>query len=306
MDFDFNNIKGAVFDFDGTVTDKGVPFPPQEMIDGLLELSKRVPIAFCTGRQLESFLDHGLQPILHKMGADDQKVFMGNLYLMAENGSVGYKLNPKIYEFEEFYRVDWPSEFVDKEEFKLRLAKAVKDYGNIYYNAHRVVLVIRTIFDRELGKSIDFDNVPDWDIEKVYEYSGKIYDAVVQLLKEIGNENGLDYRKYLHVGNAGIGVLVVPANGDKDNGVKMFVEHLKNDKEEEVGNMAREILVVGDSHQSGGNDEYLLNGKLGTCYTVGEGDIISDWPKVVLDSSGNRLYNYRGTLALVDEILGKF
>ena len=92
--------------------------------------------------------------------------------------------------------------------------EAVAEYGDIYQNAHRVVIVIRT-------KLHDTDNR---DINEVYELSEKIYEVSKNLLAKISP----DHEQYLHVGNSGIGVIIGPADGDKDHGIIEFAKILKS------------------------------------------------------------------------------
>lgn len=264
-------FKAAIFDFDGTITEKGVAIPSREMVDALAALSRKMPIAFCTGRQLESFEAH---------------TELKNVYLMAENGSIGYYFNTDLGCFEEFYRTKWPDSFIQKEKLKEILANAIKEFGKIHhsekYPSHRVIIVLTSKEKR--------------GVHEVYRVSDKIYEATISELRKISP----DYERFLHVGNSGIGVVVCPADGDKDNGIKRFAEFLAlkrgivfNDE------CFREILVAGDQGEKGGNDYYFLNGELGTPFTVGEGDTA----KSVLDDKGQKLLHGNGLLHLINSVL---
>ena len=48
-------FKAVMMDFDGTVTNKDSVVPSKIMTKKLIEMARKMPIAFCTGRQLESF-----------------------------------------------------------------------------------------------------------------------------------------------------------------------------------------------------------------------------------------------------------
>ena len=68
-------FKAAMFDFDGTLTEKGEYHPPQEIADALVNLSQKMPIGFCTGRQLESFKKHGLSELLKEVNDKERPNF---------------------------------------------------------------------------------------------------------------------------------------------------------------------------------------------------------------------------------------
>lgn len=283
------NFKAAIFDFDGTVTKKGIYAPSQKMADALVNLAKKIPIAFCTGRQLESFEKRGLGHLLKEIKLGERNRFLQNLFLFAENGAVGYFFDTKKGNFSQFYRVDWPENFIKKFKLKRILTEAIKDYGSIYENAHRVVIVMRTkLHDQE-----------DRSIEEVYQLSEEIFKITVKTLKKINPK----YEKFLHVGNSGIGVIVGPANGDKDIGIRKFAEYLQQKCQLKFGQKLREILVVGDSPQKGGNDFYFLKGTYGTPFTVGDFDKKLKFPKPVLNQKGQPLLHETGTLKLINSLL---
>jgi hydroxymethylpyrimidine pyrophosphatase-like HAD family hydrolase len=256
------------------------------MVDTLVNLSQIMPIGFCTGRQLESFERNGLNEIVEKMDLGKKDKFLENLYLFAENGALGYDFSPQTQKFEEFYKVPWPEELIKRDLLKEMINEAVADYGDIYENAHRVVIVIRT-------KLHDIDTR---DINQVYELSEKIYEATKELLKNIAP----DYEQYLHVGNSGLGVIVGPANGDKDHGIKEFAKILKERCNFDFNDKLREIIVFGDSGHVGGNDHFFLKGDIGSAYSVGEFFSEKGYPKPVIDSNGKRLFNAKGTIHFIN------
>lgn len=278
-------FSAAMFDFDGTVTERGHYEPPKEMVEALIELSDKMPIAFCTGRQLESFEKNGLSSLLEGMNKEAQRKFQKNLCLIAENGAVGYAYNTSTDSYEEFYRAEWPEEFIKKEELSAVLSHEIAHYGDMLDSGHRVVLVMRT-------------NLYDGDhtnVEAVSALSEQIYMVCKRVLTEFDP----NYEKHLHVGNSGIGVLICPADNDKDEGVRRFGEYLKEKRGMTFNNQFTEILVVGDSPQEGGNDRYFLSGRYGTPFTVG--DLNPELPRLqaVSDEDGNRIMNAKGTLHLV-------
>jgi len=279
------NFKAAMFDFDGTLTEKGHPTPAQEMVDALVDLSQKMPIGFCTGRQLESFKRRALSKLLEEVNDEERPKFMENLYLFSENGAIGYDFNPKLGEFEEIYRVEWPKEFIEREKLRTILNEAVKEYGEILYNAHEIVVV--------MGTKFYYEDMPA--IDEVYKLADKIYEVTLDVLKRI-NPN---YAEYVHVGNSGIGVIVSPKNGDKDAAIEKFGQFLTQNRGMEFDARYSEILTVGDSAQVGGNDFYFLNGRFGTPYSVGE--ILPDNSLIqsVKNAKGERVLHSNGTLKLV-------
>ena len=293
------NFEAAMFDFDGTITAKGAYQPSKQMAELLVNLAHKMPIAFCTGRQLESFVKRGLNVLLAEIDKTLQPGFLENLHLVAENGSVGYYFDTDKHEFEEFYQVKWPDSFIKKPLLIALLEKAIKDYGSIYYDAHKVVIVMRT----------NLHDTENRDIADVYALSDKIFDIVAELLEKIDPE----YEKFLHIGNSGIGVIICPADGDKDRGIKEFADFLGKNRGMQNGDIqnrgmqisedAKEIVVVGDSAQKGGNDYYFLNGELGFAYNVGEHTPTGQWPKPVVNAEGLRLFNDIATMYLIKSFL---
>lgn len=275
------SFKAAMFDFDGTVTEPGQYTPPQELANALKKLAKQMPIAFCTGRQLESFMNHGFGSL------DFSEEELKNLFLIAENGSVGYHFENGS--FEEFYRSAWPEEVIPRAKLMEDLEDVVKDFGMVYDNAHRVVVVMRTKLHYAQARDISVVNKLSFNIfEAVTEYLGREYPG---------------YEDHFHIGDSGIGVLVCPAEGDKDNGIRQFAEYLGRERGLGFEAEAREILVIGDSPQLGGNDHYFLNGELGTPFTVGH--LVEDNKKLntVLSESGVRLKHAEATLHLLKKLL---
>lgn len=282
-------FKAAMFDFDGTITHKGEYAPPKVLADALVDLSQKIPIGFCTGRQLESFEHRGLTELLREIDPAKRLPFLENLFLFAENGAIGYDFNTKKEVFEEFYRVDWPEEFIGQAKLKQQLREAVKDYGDVYDNAHKVVIVIRT----------NLHDQADHHIDEVYKLSATMYEITMEVLRKFS----ADFEDFLHVGNSGIGVIVGPANGDKDHAIKEFGVLLARTRGLKFEENLKDILVVGDSPQKGGNDHYFLRGQLGTPYNVGEANVDNPLLNVVTDEQGKRLFNATATLDLVRNLL---
>lgn len=281
-------FKAAMFDFDGTVTEKGSVAPSEEMAEVLYKLACEMPVAFCTGRQKSSFEEHGLKIILSNIEVSKRQKFLENLYLISENGAIGYAFNTGIDEYEEFYRVEWPSQFAERKWLMDRLSELTEGLGKVLYDKHEVVIVIG-------AKGHDEDK----DITNVYETSGQIYEVVLKLLNEISP----NYEDFVTIGNSGIGVLIIPKDGDKDYGITMFGKLLKEKRGMSFDAKFSEIVVVGDNPQVGGNDNKFLNGDYGTPYSVGEDTVDAKFPLYVYDKNGEKLLHAPGTIHLIKELL---
>ncbi|MDP4011790.1 MAG: hypothetical protein Q8P72_06220 [Candidatus Roizmanbacteria bacterium] len=281
-------FKAAMFDFDGTVTEKGSVAPSEEMAKVLFKLACQIPVAFCTGRQKSSFEEHGLKIILSNLEVSTRQKFLKNLYLIAENGSIGYAFDTEIDEYKEFYRVLWPEKFVERKWLMDKLAELTEGFGKVHYDKHEVVVVIGSRGHDE-----------DIDIKDVYEISNRIYDIVIKLFKEVSP----NYEDFVNIGNSGIGVVIVPKNGDKDYGIFKFGELLKEKREMSFDAKLSEILVVGDNPQVGGNDHEFLKGTYGTPYNVGEHTLDEKLPLNVYDDNGQKLLHAPGTIHLIRKFL---
>jgi hydroxymethylpyrimidine pyrophosphatase-like HAD family hydrolase len=279
-------FKAVMMDFDGTVTKKGSVFPSKKMIQTLIAVAKKMPIAFCTGRQLESFQKRGLSAILKEIPRSEKNVILSNMFLLGENGAMGYSFDQKIGKYKEFYRAKWPDKFLKKSKLKKMIGTQIEKYGEII-NEHRVIVVMRA---HRMDKST---------VKEIYEKSAKMFEICDKTLSEYDK----NYEKYLHLGDSGIGVIVCPAKGDKDASIEKFAKFLAQKKAMKFGKNFKEILVIGDSAKKGGNDYYFLQGKYGTPFTVGYYDKKSCYPSPVLNSNNKRLLNDDGTIYLLDHIL---
>ncbi len=286
---ELKNAKAALFDFDGTVTEKGNYDPTDEVVRDIISLGLKMPVGFCTGRQLESFMKRGFvvfDRILNSMPSEVRTTFLNNFHLMAENGAIGYKFDQK---FEEFYRVPWPEEKYARLKFMKEIEEEISDLGDVFNNAHRIVTVLRT----------RVHNDPERDTSEMYRLSSEIYERVIAFLEKYDK----DFEKYFHVGNSGIGVVISPADGDKNRGIKEFAELLKAERGIDFAKNYPEVIAIGDRPQKCGNDHYFLNGEFGTPFTVG--DVIEDspFPKLVINKDGKRLMHSKGTQFLIRKIL---
>lgn len=277
-----------MMDFDGTITEKGSAAPSEKMAKLLIATAKKVPVAFCTGRQLESFKKHGLVELVKYIPKKDLDSVLKNVFLIGENGSIGYFYDTKIHDYKEFYRTKWPDRLIKKEKLMKDLAPKIAKFGEVI-NVHRVVLVMRA--------HNELDGITP--INLVYERSTEMFKIVQKYLEKL-NKN---YGKHLHIGDSGIGVILCPANGDKDNGIKKLGQFLKKTRGVKFCKNYRGILVIGDSHHKSGNDYYFLNGKYGTPYTVGENDVKSRYPLQVYNYNKKKLLHSKGTMYLINKYI---
>jgi len=305
MSIDFSKFKAAMFDYDGTLTEKGIWEIDQALAERMGELLVAgFPLAICTGRQLDSF-EKRFGPTFRMIREKFGDEAAGRLYFLAENGAVGYE-----YDFSDtagsgsdsdsdgswriFYQAEWPSA-VPKKEFESGLEEILR--GKVEFLTHLVPIVIAPLGRYDMDISVL--NKASSEVFKIaHEYASKF--------EALGGGNALDH---LHIGDSGLGVLICPADGDKDSAVRVFWELLSArgvkflEKSPLDGGSCREIMVVGDSPQKRGNDYYFLNGRYGTAFSVGvEPEAGSEWPIVVRDESGEPIMNSRGTLALLNKL----
>lgn len=282
-------FKAVMLDFDGTVTERGVYSPSPETVETLARVAQKIPIGFCTGRELKSFLKRGFSSIVHKIDEERRVKLLENLFLFAENGAFGYEFDNEKGCFEEFYRVDWPDEFICKHELKKQLIPRISEFGEFCENAHEIIAVFRT----------HLAYVEDRNADDIYSLSSKMYDICLDFLKEFDP----DFEKHLHLGNSGIGVVIGPAEGDKDQAILKFSEILRDKRGMDFDDRASEILVIGDSPLPDGNDHYFLKGDFGTPYTVGPEVEGSKFPIPAVKDTGERLYNEKGTVHLLKKLI---
>ena len=285
---DFKKFKALMVDFDGTITEKGVNQIDPGIVKEFARLLKAdFPVAICTGRQLDSF-KRRIKPLHEYLEKHRLLSKLKNLYLIAENGAIGYYYDPTTKRYKIFHKADWPKDF-PKKKFETGLIKATKKFARLL--DHKIPIVLRPK-DMEL-------NVHD-----TYKMSDEIYKSILKYIKKFPYKNT---RKIMHVGNSGLGCLVCPANADKDSGIKAFHDFLFTKRDVQFNKKdkhIREIIVVGDNPQKGGNDHYFLNGKYGTAFSVCERcrEKFFKMPYLVRDEKGKLLFNNKGTLFLVKRL----
>jgi len=288
---DFKKFKVAMFDFDGTITEKGVnTIDPAIIKEFERLLSRGFPIAICTGRQLASF-KRRIKPVHDYFEERGKLDHLKNLYLLGENGAIGYYFDPAKKKYKLFYKALWPEDF-PKKKFEKGLYEATKKIA--VPMDHKIPIVLRA---KNLNQSID----------EIYKVSAQICKLTVEYIKKFPYKN---IRKIIHIGNSGLGCLICHANGDKDVAIKAFGEFLAKKRGMKFGKRNRrfrEIMVVGDNPQKGGNDHYFLNGTYGTAFSVSERCRAKFFkmPYLVKNETKHLLFNNKGSLFLLKHLLRK-
>ena len=334
---DFRFFKAAMFDYDGTLTKSGAFLLSNKIAQRIGKLASRgFPVAVCTGRQLTSFVKRfeiTKEFLTKKFGIKT----LENIYLLGENGAVGYQFDAKKNKYKMFYKAKWPRE-IPKEKFQKDLEKVLNGKAEIL--DHSVPIVLRPA--NGLNLSFKLLNKRSAELYKIISKFIKGYCVrEYRTTKEhVGGGKIYKALDYLHYGNSGLGCLICPALGDKDTAIKVFYKFLKDKRgikftgdseclngcsigcynyysngQSDCRNDSHfmEIMVVGDNPQKSGNDYYFLNGRYGTPFTVGE-TVISgknsprasaknSFPIAIFDRRGKQLLNEDGTLYLLDRLV---
>jgi hypothetical protein len=238
---------GCIFDIDGTLTVRGDEFIPGFMHDLLGKMCLTVPMATCSARSFSHAYDK-LAPMFTK--SPNPPLCKNSWIMVCENGSVGYRFNSDTKKYEEFFRIPYPYNEAHRESLFGKIKTALGDkLGEGFMN--EVSLVFRPV------------NVGDSNREAVAQRSAEIAVTCNLVL------DSMDPKRLLRVGDAGIGVNVFPAAGNKEQGTLQFAKYLTAKMGINISPEAKEIVVVGDQPHPGGNDEVFLGGKYGTPFTVG-------------------------------------
>jgi hydroxymethylpyrimidine pyrophosphatase-like HAD family hydrolase len=258
---------GCVFDIDGTLTVRGDEYIPAFMHEILGRLSLSVPMATCSARSLEHAYEK-MAPVFTK--SPNPPLCQSNWVLICENGSIGFRFNAATKQYEEFYRVTYPYSPEHRETLYAKIRSAMGNKLGVSY-MNRVSLVFRPV------------DALDPDREAVAARSAELSKICSEQLFY------MDPKKLLTVGDSGLGVNVFPAAGNKERGTLEFAKYLAEEKGISIDPNARELVVVGDQPQPGGNDETFLNGKFGTPFTVGDAHANSLYPLPVFDSRSDKI-----------------
>ena len=238
----------AMFDFDGTLTERKPKSPVPESLQKTLEnLSRTVPMALCTARPFKS-------AYLRMVMAFGDKFKKMNWVMTTENGCAGYEFDARTKKWIEFYRVKWPEKLVSKKMFSEKVYKNMRKYIGDYETAFQLN-----------GSSIIFQ--PHYENSSNEEIARRC-DVLEAGIKKIlrGFKNG----GALKVINSKLGVIIIPKIADKDRGIEEFGKYLRKKCGRKFSAKYREIIAVGDQPGKNGNDHMFLKGRVGTPFTVGE------------------------------------
>jgi len=262
-------FKSAMFDFDGTLCVSGTGQMSEEMMDVLAELCMERPLAICSGRLWEGMLPK-MEPIFAR--AKDPELARSNWYYCLESGTVGYRYNRQKRDYERFY------EFEGKwNELKVKvMEEAKREFPKITDD----LVFIQGDFNFEAYIRAGRD---------VAHLTAQMARAAEEFLKKI------DPLGTLHVIDSGIAVHILPKEAHKGRGILEF------------GNLLgleapyKDLLLIGDQPQRGGNDEQFLEGKWGVPFTtenLGEGL----QPNPVFNEKDERLTGPTATLELLRRV----
>lgn len=268
----------CMFDYDGTLVERGYHMPLPQYIPGVLQdVSQKAYMAICTARPFAG----AFRDAHHMLGKhfDDLR---SKWVWICENGGAGYRYDESTDTYREFYRVPWPTRVMSKERL-VALVHATFDGIVAEIDINESVIILRP-------QQVD---VPADEIARACE---RLQEIGLRMLKDHGLEDEI------RLGNSSLGVILFGVDGDKNRGVAEFGKLLMS-RGVALSDDFREIILFGDRPVAHGNDAYFLNGKLGTPVSVGEdietrGDLIS-----VIDEQGERLVGPSATTFLLKKLL---
>lgn len=265
-----HKFKAVAFDIDGTLTNLAKITIPQKLLIKLGDLIGKVPIAICSGRDI----DHIKNKVEQICSASyKEKSGREKYFVICENGASSYAFNCKTNEYKEIFRIPWPDEVISmdamvsllKKKFPFKLVVKARE-GSIILHFHAWLYVIPKL---------------------IFHMSALALFAIKHLLKK----EGLD--KYFEVQDSGIGNIIIPKESGKGKAIKRWSEYL--------GIALKDIAVIGDMPGDGKNDSEFLCGRYGVAFTVGKStDRI--YPLPVYNKEGRRLYGPHGTLELLSTL----
>ena len=262
-------FKAVAFDVDGTLTHFARFTIPSFMAEALVKIPPHIPRAICTGRDLR-FIHTQLEHIsAHSLNPAEE---LERWFVFAENGAVGYRWNPRKKDYEAWYDLPWPKE---------PTMDTVEAFGKDKLGSQGIfILREHTVVIRH----------PNW----VY-----LFGPLTRVLSKRGHHKmELLFKKYgwdkdLMIQDSGIGNVILPRSCGKGNAMQKWAKVLKVP--------VKDILVIGDQPEKGGNDEDFLNGNNGTSFTVGERTHMT-FPLPVLDEKHRKLKGPEGTAKLLGQV----
>lgn len=254
-------FRAAMFDYDGTLTDlRHGSVPPVAVADALNDLTARgVALGLCSGRPLPQALEK-LQLVLREGFENNKK----HWFICVENGGAGYAYDRDRGDFVEVYREKWPEELFSQKEFEAKARELFVDHSD-YIFMHESCLIVRPL------------HYPTLDSAGLIAATDELEKIGAELLRETKTED------FLTLGNSGLGLVILLKSADKGRAAREFGKLLG------LREPFSEIALFGDRPMKHGNDEGMLNGSIGTPFTVGFYDATCALPLPVLDDEGKRL-----------------
>jgi len=263
-------FKAAAFDIDGTLTDIRKFIMPGHLIKTLAHIPGHVPLAICTGRDIE----HVQTRLQHICDAGPQtNEHRTRWFIFCENGGIGFFYDCRTQKYKKFFEIPWPNKKITQEAMQAFLKDRLGWHAVISIRTHSIIVH----FPRPFYIFPRFIN----------HVSKKTASRLTKIIDEMG------LSKDFSVEDSGIGSVIIPRESGKGKAIKRWSEHLRIP--------IKDILVVGDQAQKGKNDAEFLSGDYGTSFTVGA-QTPSVYPLPVLDSTGKKLWGPEGTQYLLEQI----
>lgn len=275
--------KAIMFDIDGTLVVRGTKELPRKIIPKLTEISEKLPVAFCSGRRImlpRDFIDQ-----MAKRSKNPQKLRQ-NWFIVCENGCTSFYYDPQKKDYVQWHEEPWPKK-ISKDAVRAILTTTLKRYH--FQFTEQPSMFTLHMMDRHGLLHPHF--TPS--------YLAKRTRTAAQAIKQ--EVEKLKGAECVEVVDSGVGVMIVPKNGNKDRGIIEFARFLREKSKMNITTHAKEIAVVGDQPGEGRNDAAFLNGKYGFPFTVDHVDG-PQFPVPVFNKKAKRVRGPMGTLALLEQI----
>lgn len=275
--------KAIMFDIDGTLVVRGTKVLPREIIPTLTEISEKFPVAFCSGRLImlpKDFIEE-----MVKYAKNPEKVRQ-NWFIVCENGCTSFYYDLQKKEYVQWHEEPWPKK-ISKDAVRTILTDTLKRY-QLQCTEQPSMFTIH-MMDRHGQLHPGF--TPS-------HLARRTKKAAQAIKNEVAKLKGAEY---VEVVDSGVGVMIVPKNGNKDRGIVEFAKFLRAKRKMKITTHAKEIAVVGDQPGEGRNDGTFLDGKYGFPFTVDHVDGL-EFPVPVFNLQGKRVRGPMGTLALLKQI----
>ncbi len=268
----------CMFDYDGTLIERGYRMPlPEYMPELLQETSRKTYTAICTARPFPAIFKHA-----HQILGDHFDELKRHWVWICEGGGVGYTYDEEAQDFKEFYRVPWPEDVIPLTRFS-ELVRSTFDGHVSEIDVHESVIILRP------------HHLSTLSVSEIISSCDVLQRMGVDLIEELG------LQAKIRLGNSALGVIFCSADADKDRGIYEFGKYLES-KGLAVTEPFRNIICFGDRPGKYGNDEHFLNGRYGTPVNVGDEKDDHALLYVVHDDTATRLIGPRATAHLLRQL----